>query len=90
LLAAANLSDVFHIADLVVAAWDCFPGRFALKGHWQYPDSKRVESELAKVLGRMFDSGRRSPAWLYRVRPCFYAITDLGRRELVLIRRASR
>jgi hypothetical protein len=71
---------VFSEADIVVAAWRAFPDRFGLDGYPQHPDCKRVTCELVRMQGgkRCFEFPASRRAWLERVAPKRWKVTDAG------------
>src|SRR5580704_9016295 len=64
--------------DLTVAVWKRNRNRFGCRGYEaDYPDHKRV---MMEIMGGTKDNPLRK-GWIKRVRPNFYALTDLGKGE---------
>lgn len=55
-LAAADLANTgFTKEQLIIACFYAFPDRFAMRGHPEYPDTKRVEMELPRLLNPKYN-----------------------------------
>lgn len=73
-IAASLPPEPFSLEELTVAAWRRAPEAFALKGHPEHPDARRVATRLCGPKSLV------ARGELERVGPNVFVVTELGRK----------